>query len=125
MNIIFSDVLGQVPENYVVLELDKIRLPDNKVITSYCVLDQIPLHELMTLEHYRELHNTCVSNYRQKHWDTCEKALQQLKGRWNKQVDSFYEILEDRIANLKNQTLSKEWDGIVDSASNKSSKTLR
>lgn len=115
MNIIFGEAFGTIPDKYTVLELDQFRLPpDAKVVTAYCVIENVPLEEFPTLEAYKKLHNECVSNYRKRQWNYCLQALEKLQGRWNCEVDSFYHELQQRINNLKDQELSNDWDGILD-----------
>ena len=46
MNIIFGEALGAIPENYTVLELDTFVIPPStEPVTSYCVLEKLPLIE--------------------------------------------------------------------------------
>ena len=115
MNIIFGDSLQQLPNKYTILELDQFRLPpQGKVVTSFCVVEKIPLEEIPLIDQYRDLHNNCVQAYRKQQWSFCEQAIASLRGRWNAELDSFYENLLQRIAKYKNQTLSEHWDGVID-----------
>lgn len=115
MNIIFGDSLATLPDKYTILELDQFRLPpDGKIVTSYCVVERIPLEEIPLIEQYRELHNRCVQSYRKQQWNFCEQAITSLRGRWNKELDSFYENLLQRVTKFKDQTLPDNWDGIID-----------
>jgi|LakMenE01Jun11ns_1017448.scaffolds.fasta_scaffold9548637_2 hypothetical protein len=115
MNIIFGNNIEQIPDKYTILELDQFRLPpDGKIVSSYCIVDQIPLEELALLDHHRTLHNNCINGYRNRQWEFCEQALETLRGCWNSKLDTFYNHLADRIATLKNQTLSDDWCGIID-----------
>jgi hypothetical protein len=51
--------------------------------------------------------------YRQRNWNYCEQALEHLLGKWCGELDSFYQELSTRIAQLKETKLSDDWTGIV------------
>ena len=57
MNIIFGEAIGALPDNYTILELDTFILPpDNKKVTSYCVVEQVALHDFPVLDTYNPVH---------------------------------------------------------------------
>jgi len=116
MNIIFGQsALDSVDEKYVVLELDTIRISGtNDPLTAYCVLDQLPITEIVTLDQYRSLHANLMKNYRLKNWKFCRDAISHLHGQWNKQVDSFYENLLTRLDEFESNDPGSDWDAIVD-----------
>jgi len=115
MNIIFGESLAAMPDKYTILELDQLRLPpEGKVVTSYCVVERVPLEEIPLIEAHRQLHQDCITAYRQQNWQVCEQALESLQGRWNGELDSFYTHLAQRVAELKTQQLDSDWSGIVD-----------
>jgi len=37
-----------------------------------------------------------------------------LRGKWNGEIDSFYDDITQRITELKEQTLSPNWTGIIE-----------
>lgn len=115
MNIIFGESINQWSDRYTILELDQLRLPpEGRVVTSYCVVEYIPLDEMPTADVYRQLHQDCVMAYRQRHWDVCEQALAALRGKWGGELDSFYQHLSQRVQTLKNQSLPQDWTGVID-----------
>lgn len=113
MNIIFGDRRNLVPDSYTVLELDTIRrAPDFTPHKAYCLLEFIPLHELPQLEQLIDTHNQLLTLYRQQHWEQCESLIhEQLRGRWNGEVDSFYEELLKRMQLFRTQPPGADWDG--------------
>lgn len=118
MNIIFGEP-AVLPDKYTILELDQFRLPPNgKIVSSYCIVEKIPLEEIPLIDNYRDLHHNCIQGFRKQQWDFCEQSISALRGRWNKELDSFYENLLQRISQLKNQTLSADWDGVIDKTQN-------
>lgn len=55
MNIIFGDTAEQVASTHTVLELDTFKLmPSERLVTSYCVIDNLPLTEFPQLD-YKKL----------------------------------------------------------------------
>ena len=115
MNIIFGESLGQMPDKYTILELDQLRLPpEGKVVTTYCVVERVPLEEIPLIETYRQLHQDCITAYRQQRWEVCEQALESLQGRWNGELDSFYSHLSQRVSDFKTQPPASDWSGIID-----------
>ena len=67
MNIIFGDAIKQIPDSYIILELDTFHLlPTNKKIKAYCVLEQLNHDEFVKLEQQKFLHARLLEQYRQK-----------------------------------------------------------
>lgn len=112
MHIIFGDAVKEIPDSYTVLELDTIDTNGTRV-TAYCVVEKIPLQEFPLIDAHIKLHADVIENYRLQHWDYCEKAIGALLGKWNGEVDSFYQTLLDRIKTLKESVLPGDWDGAV------------
>jgi hypothetical protein len=113
MNIIFGDVLEQLPDNYTVLELDTFRRPDNSRFTAYCVVESMPVTELAQAEHWLKIHQDLMANYRAREWNYCEHAIEGLTGRWSGEADSFYLNLLERVRNFQTNPPSAEWDGSI------------
>jgi hypothetical protein len=114
MNIIFGEALDTIPDNYVVLELDTFVLPpDGKTVTSYCVVEKIALHDFPVLESYKKVHADLMQAYRDQNWEYCEHAIKGLLGRWNGEVDSFYDNLFLRVQELKTNPPSDKWTGYI------------
>ena len=98
MNIIFGDALDTLPDNYTVLELDTFVLPpDNAKVTSYCVIDKVPLTDFPLMEAYIKVHTDMMIAYREQNWEYCLHAIGGLVGRWNGELDSFYSNLLERV----------------------------
>lgn len=115
MNIVIGkeNVKG-LDDRYIILEMDQFKLPNSsQIIDTYCVVENVPLHEIATIENSKKLHSDLISNYRNRNWNFCEDAIKHLQGKWNKEVDTFYENLLDRIGELKTQDLDQDWNGVV------------
>lgn len=105
----------QFDSKYTLLELDTMRIPNlDEPITAYCVVDSIPITQISNSEQYKNLHNKLMENYRLKNWKFCEDAIEHLLGKWNGELDTFYEDISQRVQHQKSQPLDIEWTGIID-----------
>jgi len=115
MNIIFGEALDTIPDNYVVLELDTFILPpDSKKVTSYCVVEKIALHDFPVLDAYKKVHADLIQAYRDQNWEYCEHAIKGLLGRWNSEVDTFYDNLLTRVQEFQVNPPDDYWTGYID-----------
>jgi len=115
MNIIFGDNIAALEDKYTVLELDTFRIgSDGPVNTAYCVLELIPLEEMALAESMVDLHHNLMQEYKKRNWNYCEQAMEQLMGKWNGELDTFYQELEKRIGKLKTLELTNEWSPIIE-----------
>lgn len=109
----------QLKSKYTVLELDTIRLmPEDRLITAYSVVENIPLNELPLVDSKRSLHENLIINYRKKDWNYCSQALEHLVGSWSGELDTFYDDLSNRIAKYIEQDPGETWDGIIEKRTN-------
>jgi hypothetical protein len=99
MHIIFgNEQADELSNKYTVLELDTFQIGSNgPVVTAYCTLDSVPLSEMLTLDERKQLHRQLIQEYRQRHWAPCLELLSQLQGKWNGELDSFYQDIKSRI----------------------------
>jgi len=115
MNIIFGPLVDNIPDSYTVLELDTIRLPNSQEpVPFYCVVEKIALTDFATLEHWKKIHADVISLYKQQQWNYCEQAIEALMGKWNGELDTFYQNLLDRVKQYKENPPPQDWDGIID-----------
>ena len=113
MNIIFGDAIKQLPEHYIVLELDTFRVPDSdRNETAYCLVETLAINEFSTLDTYKKIHSDLLQAYREQNWKYCEDAIEGLMGRWNGELNTFYADLLQRIEQYKNTSLPQSWDGV-------------
>jgi hypothetical protein len=52
---------------------------------------------MMSVEKDIELHNQLIEHYKQQDWDSCRTKIDQLIGRWEGELDSFYMEFRNRI----------------------------
>ena len=114
MNIIFGDTVEQVSNTHTVLELDTFKLmPSERLITSYCVIDNLPLAEFPRLEANKNIHQQLIEQYRQQNWEFCRSALHSLSGCWNGEIDTFYQHLSERIGEYIANPPDASWAGVI------------
>lgn len=115
MNIILGEEnVADIDGRYTVLELDTFRLKDGNEVKSYCLVENLSLDEMMTLDRYVALHESLIRNYKKQDWNFCEQALEHLRGRWNQELDTFYDSLQQRVEQYKTTDLGPSWDAVVD-----------
>jgi hypothetical protein len=115
MNIIFgSELTEQIQTRYTILELDTFNLlPSDQVKTAYCLIQFIPIEEMIEIQSLKDLHSNLMAEYRKRNWRYCEDVIEHLTGKWGGEVDTFYSELYQRIQQLKKQNLDLEWNGII------------
>jgi len=115
MHIILGEQnVQEVGNKYVVLELDTFRTSDQgELVSAFCLIENVPIQELPQVDRYRDLHQQLIQNYRSANWKFCEDALEHLHGRWNGEVDSFYEVINQRIQEQKQSADSSQWDPAI------------
>jgi len=114
MNIIFGDAVNQVADTHTVLELDTFKLmPSEQLVTTYCVIDNIPLTEFSHLENNKHIHQQLIEQYQQRNWIYCQSAVHSLKGRWNGEMDTFYQHLAERIDEYIANAPGDDWTPVL------------
>ncbi len=77
------------------------------------LVETVPIAEMTGMDRNLELHANLIRNYRLRNWNYCVDAIEHLKGRWNGELDSFYDSLLERISHLQNTELDSAWTGII------------
>jgi hypothetical protein len=114
MNIIFGDSRESFPDNYTILELDQFRIGNSdEVVTAYCLVENIPLGDFPTLDSYVKIHRDLIQEYRKQNWEYCTSAIKGLRGKWNGELDSFYENLLDRVESYNKLSPGEDWDWVL------------
>ena len=116
MNIIIgTQDAEKMSEKYTVLPLENLKWkshPEIPITTAYCLIETIPIPEMPKIKEQVDLHIKFYENYQKGDFNFCTNALEHLKGKWGNQLDSFYDILSDRIGKYKDTDLSN-WDPVV------------
>jgi hypothetical protein len=122
MNIIFSEhpYIEQLNQRYLLLSLDRIRTtPNGSYHQAWCVIsnDEININEIGHIDHLKKLHEEMMNQYRLKNWKFCQDAIEQLLGKFNGKIDSFYNEILSRVENFKKNDPGPNWDSVLDKSS--------
>ena len=102
-------------DRYTVLELDDIAVKGKtEPVKIYTVLDpeEIGYDVIPALEQYVNLHSKLRENYKKQDWKFCTDAIAELRGKFAGTLDSYYDIITDRIEDYKNNPPPRDWDGV-------------
>lgn len=94
--IIGTETAEALKENYTVLELESFE-KNGQTITAYCVVDQVPIMELPLIEYHCKLHEDFLIEYKKGNYPYCIEAATHLRGKFNGDLDSFYDELLARV----------------------------
>lgn len=114
MHIILGDqITEELATKYIVLELDSFRVPGkDHAVPAFCLVENVPLAELPQADQFRDLHAQMIKNYQLGNSKFCRDAIEHLMGRWNGEVDSFYQDLLNRLQNT--DTSSQGWNPVLE-----------
>ena len=115
MNIILGkENIGIIDDRYLILELDTVQVAGhNEAITAYCVIEKLPLTEVVTLEEFQCLHQNLIRNFKLKNWNYCRNAIEHLHGHWNNELDTFYDSIIDRVNKYELEDPGPDWTGVI------------
>lgn len=117
MYVIFGkDSTDKLGDKFTYLELDTFMQEGlESPVTAFAVIsmDDMKLEEIPLLDNYSRIHNDMLKEYRKGNFNYCHQAMEHLRGRWQSQLDSFYDEFEQRIKKLETEPLPDGWDGIV------------
>jgi adenylate cyclase len=100
-----------VADEYLVLELDCIAVKGKKEgVNIYTVLGRTD--ELNISAADVQMHTAMLALYRQQKFDTAVKFCNDLMGRFNGDMNQYYEMWIERCAEMKSAGLPADWDGI-------------
>jgi len=110
--ILGSITAEQVSETYFTLELDCIAVKGKKEgVHIFTVLEtdaSSMVEYLMTREH----HDLMLDYYREQKWDKALTQIHQLMGEFDGEIDKYYEMMVERIGELRETTLPSDWDSV-------------
>ena len=103
MQIIFGkESAEKLREKYTVLELETIQVKeDGTAIDVFCLIpgEKIAITDMPLLEDHIKLHNSFLDGIKRKDKDFCIECINSLRGKFGGEVDSYYDIQEERLRN--------------------------
>jgi adenylate cyclase len=97
---------------YFTLELDCIAVKGKKEGVNIFTVFRNPTVNAERWEAAKNQHDAMLLAYRQQNWDTAILAVSQLRGHFDGQMDHYYDLWLERIQEMRNSGLSKDWDGV-------------
>lgn len=114
MNIILgTENADQVRQKYPVLELDTLRI-DDELVTAYCIVEMVSLEEIALLPHIQDHHARLIENYKSRRWEDVIKDVESLRTHWRGELDSFYDIMEQRSREYIANDPGPDWTPVID-----------
>ena len=102
----------QVKDEIFTLELDCIAVKGKTIglnIFTPLKTDPNSMAEYLSA---REIHDLMIDYYREQKWDQALHMIDQLKGEFDSHMDYYYDIMIERIGELRESNLPDNWDGV-------------
>ena len=98
---------------YFTLELDCIAVKGKKEGVRIYTVFFNPDTEVkkVTWTEAKDRHNEMLAMYRQQEWKQAATLVNELKGSFDGGMDHYYDLWLERIEEMKNANLPKDWDG--------------
>jgi hypothetical protein len=103
MQLIFDRSIAEdLQKNHTVLELETVT-KDGVTLDVFCLIpvEKIALTEMAQLPHNTKLHTEFVNAYKNSNHELCNGLYPHLVGKFGGEVDTFYQEIIQRIANLE------------------------
>jgi adenylate cyclase len=103
----------RVSDEYFTIELDCIAVKGKKEgVTIYTVFYNPSEQEKDKWSRARDIHNEMLRYYRSQEWNKAIALVETLKGKFNGQMDHYYELWLERIEEMRSAGLPSDWDGV-------------
>ena len=103
----------RLDNEYFTIELDCIAVKGKKEgVTIYTVFYNPSTDQADRWETARKRHNDMLSLYRAQEWDFAKLVITELMGKFDGQLDHYYELWVDRIEEMRVANLPRDWDGV-------------
>jgi hypothetical protein len=95
-----AEAVNKLKNSHTVLELETFPV-NGELVTTWCVVpaEKIGLNGLSNLVELKELHSTLITAWKDKNHKLCQDIIPHLKGKFGGELDSFYQILLEKIEN--------------------------
>ena len=102
----------QVKDEIFTLELDCIAVKGKTIGLNIFTPLKTDANSMAEYLSARELHDLMIDYYREQKWDQALHMIDQLKGEFDSHMDHYYDIMIDRIGELRENNLPTDWDGV-------------
>jgi adenylate cyclase len=110
--IISEATQSRVGDAYFTLPLDCIAVKGKNIGVNIFTVFYNPDENVAAEWHSaREHHELMLQYYREQHWDKAIELCHELTGQFYGNMDHYYEIWIERIAEMRSRDLAADWDG--------------
>lgn len=102
----------QIKDEYFVLELDYIAVKGKKEGVNIFTVLETDANAMAEYMSSRELHDLMLDYYREQKWHSALHMIEKLKGEFDGNMDAYYDMMIERIGELRESNLSNDWDGV-------------
>ena len=102
----------QVKDEIFTLELDCIAVKGKTIGLNIFTPLTTDYNSMVEYLSARELHDLMIDYYRAQKWDQALHMIDQLKGEFDSHMDHYYDIMIERIGELRESNLPNDWDGV-------------
>jgi len=102
----------QVKDEIFTLELDCIAVKGKTIGLNIFTPLTTDYNSMVEYLSARELHDLMIDYYREQKWDQALHMIDQLKGEFDSHMDHYYDIMIERIGELRESNLPNDWDGV-------------
>jgi adenylate cyclase len=103
----------RVGDEYFTLPLDCIAVKGKKEGVNISTVFYNPPREQQPFwEHDRDVHIIMLDYYRRQEWKKAIALVETLKGKFDGNMDHYYDLWLERIEEMKAANLAADWDGV-------------
>jgi adenylate cyclase len=103
----------RLDDEYFTLELDCIAVKGKKDgVNIYTVFYNPDVGAMPEWIMARDIHNEMLAAYRSQNWKKAVKLVNELKGEFDGCMDHYYDLWLERIEEMRNSGLPKDWDSV-------------
>ena len=107
------ETAGRLDDEFFTVELDCIAVKGKKEgVNIFTVFRNPPADQTSDWNDNKEVHNLMLQCYREQKWASAIKLVNDLKGAFNGDMDHYYNIWLERIAEMQAAELPEDWDGV-------------
>ena len=102
----------KISDEYFTLELDEIAVKGKTQGVNIFTVLEADANAMTEYIATRELHDLMLDYYREQKWDKAVQQISELRGEFDGQMDLYYDMMEERIGELRESNLPTDWDGV-------------
>jgi adenylate cyclase len=106
------ETANRLDGEFFTIELDCIAVKGKKEGVNIFTVFRNPETNSQGWHADRSTHNVMLEMYRKQMWDEAAGQVNALKGRFDGKMDHYYDLWLERIQDMKNAGLPKDWDGV-------------